>query len=403
MITTLHGDCTELLPTLPPASIQCIVTSPPYFGLRDYGLLPTHWPAIEYVPMAGLPPIAIPSATCCLGLEDDPLAYIGHLVHVFRLARPALRSDGTAWLNLGDSYAQDSKWGGRSGGKNYTSAAGGISRERKRTGLKDKNLMMIPARAALALQADGWYVRNQVIWQKPNAMPESVTDRMTNDYEALYLMAKSPRYYFDAVAIADPAIATKNRGGGRKLQNLVAGPGQKNDGFKSRWQPSDTRNRRSVWCVPTQALRDEHYAPWPEALVEPCIRAGSSAQACEHCGAAWVRVVERESNCQERKAAGGRAGNVGVSDTYQNGVHGKNMSHDLKPKAVRVLGFQPACACEDNTGSAASVVLDMFAGSGTTLRVAERLQRNSIGIDLNADYLDIQARRTNGVQVELFV
>lgn len=391
MITTLHGDCTELLPTLPPASIQCIATSPPYFGLRDYGLLPTYWPAIEYVPMAGLPAITIPSATCCLGLEDDPLAYIGHLVHVFRLARPALRSDGTAWLNLGDSYAQDSKWGGRSGGKNDTSAAGGISRERKRTGLKDKNLMMIPARAALALQADGWYVRNQVIWQKPNAMPESVTDRMTNDYEALYLMAKSPRYYFDAVAIADPAIATKNRGGG------------KNDGFKNRWQPSDTRNRRSVWCVPTQALRDEHYAPWPEALVEPCIRAGSSAQACEHCGAAWVRVVERESNWQERKAAGATAGNVGVSDTYQNGVHGKNMSHDLKPKAVRVLGFQPACACEDNTGSAASVVLDMFAGSGTTLRVAERLQRNSIGIDLNADYLDIQARRTNGVQVELFV
>ena len=410
MITTLHGDCTELLPTLPPASIQCIATSPPYFGLRDYGLLPTYWPAIEYVPMAGLPPIAIPSATCCLGLEDDPLAYIGHLVHVFRLARPALRSDGTAWLNLGDSYAQDSKWDGRSGGKNHTSAAGGISRERKRTGLKDKNLMMIPARAAMALQADGWYVRNQVIWWKPNAMPESVTDRMTNDYEAVYLLAKSSRYLFDQAAIAEPAqehhasAASFKRNGNKRSDPLVPGNNASHQADRPDVMYSGgTRNRRSVWRVPTQALRDEHYASWPEALVEPCIRAGSSAQACEHCGAAWVRVVERESNWQERKAAGATAGNVGVSDTYQNGVHGKNMSHDLKPKAVRVLGFQPACACEDNTGSAASVVLDMFAGSGTTLRVAERLQRNSIGIDLNADYLDIQARRTNGVQVELFV
>jgi len=402
VITTLHGDCTELLPTLPPASIQCIVTSPPYFGLRDYGLLPTHWPAIEYVPMAGLPPIAIPSATCCLGLEDDPLAYIGHLVHVFRLARPALRSDGTAWLNLGDSYAQDSKWGGRSGGKNYTSAAGGISRERKRTGLKDKNLMMIPARAALALQADGWYVRSDVIWAKPNAMPESIKDRPTRAHEYLFLLAKHERYFYDQAAVAEP-LSAPSKFAGNRAQQVAATGGIISGGTSTHTHEITARNRRSVWCVPTQALRDEHYAPWPDALVEPCIRAGSSAQACEHCGAAWVRVVERESNWQERKAAGATAGNVGVSDTYQNGVHDKNMSHDLKPKAVRVLGFQPACACEDNTGSAASVVLDMFAGSGTTLRVAERLQRNSIGIDLNADYLDIQARRTNGVQVELFV
>lgn len=380
MITTLHGDCTELLPTLPPASIQCIATSPPYFGLRDYGLLPTYWPAIEYVPMAGLPAITIPSATCCLGLEDDPLAYIGHLVHVFRLARPALRSDGTAWLNLGDSYAQDSK----------------------RTGLKDKNLMMIPARAALALQADGWYVRSDVIWAKPNAMPESVTDRPTRAHEYLFLLAKSERYYYDAAAVAEP-LSAPSKFAGNRAQQVAATGGIISGGTSTHKNEITARNRRTVWSIATQALRDEHYAPWPEALVEPCIRAGSSAQACEHCGAAWVRVVERESNWQERKAAGATAGNVGVSDTYQNGVHGKNMSHDLKPKTVRVLGFQPACACEDNTGSAASVVLDMFAGSGTTLRVAERLQRNSIGIDLNADYLDIQARRTNGVQVELFV
>ncbi len=389
-ITTLHGDNTELLPTLAPASIQCVVTSPPYFGLRDYGLPPTLWPTVEYVPMSGLPAITIPAMVCCLGLESDPLAYIAHLVHVFRLARTAMRDDGTAWLNLGDSYAQDSKWGGRSGGKNYTSDAGGISRERKRTGLKDKDLMMIPARAALALQADGWYVRNQVIWWKPNAMPESVTDRLTNDYEAVYLLAKSPRYYFDQAAIAEPGIATENRGGGKKIQDLVTGPGQKNDGFKDRWQPTGTRNRRTVWRVPTQALRDEHYAPWPEALVEPCIRAGSSAQACEHCGAAWVRKIEPTGHINTREPAH-------VPGNTATKIDSTGWAPTTRPTDT----FQPACACAGNTGSAASVVLDMFAGSGTTLRVAERFGRNSIGIDLNQDYLEIQERRTNGVQIHM--
>lgn len=441
-ITMLHGDCTELLPTLPPASAQCIVTSPPYFGLRDYGLPPTLWPAIEFVPMAGLPSITIPAMSCCLGLESDPLAYIGHLVHVFRLARPALRDDGTAWLNLGDSYAQDSKWGGHSGGKNYTSDAGGISRERKRTGLKDKDLMMIPARAALALQADGWWLRNQAIWWKPNAMPESVSDRLTNDYEPVYLLAKSARYFFDAAAIAEPAVATENRGGGRKIQNLVTGPGQKNDGFKDRWRPSTTRNRRTVWRIPTQPLPDEHYAPWPEALAELCIRAGSGAQACEHCGAAWARVVEQgmpsaDSERPQARRAAELWVEKGMTDAHLAALravgfadagkaqktmtgYGKNTPEvmqlaaeakaalggylrELLSGAPVTTGFQPACTCAGNTGSAASVVLDMFAGSGTTLRVAERLQRNSIGIDLNGDYLKIQERRTNGVQVELFV
>lgn len=322
-VTTHHGDCLEILPTLPGASVQTIITSPPYFGLRDYGIEPTDWPAIDYAPMSGLPSITIPAQTVCLGLEADPLAYVAHLVHVFRLARPALRDDGTAWLNLGDSYAQDSKWGGRSGGKNYTSDAGGISRQRKQTGLKDKDLMMIPARVALALQADGWYVRNQVIWHKPNAMPESVRDRLTNDYEPMYLLAKSPRYYFDQAAIADPAI--KGSAGSRFDTGKTGTNGMGRVSTKERAE-SGTRNRRTVWRIPTKSLNDEHYAPMPEALVEPCILAGS------------------------------RPGDT---------------------------------------------VLDMFAGSGTTLRVAERFGRNSIGIDLNADYLQIQERRTNGVQVHM--
>ncbi len=389
-ITTLHGDCAELLPTLVPGSVQCIVTSPPYFGLRDYGIPPTDWPAVEYVPMAGLPPIVIPAMRCCLGLEHDPLAYVGHLVHVFRLARPALRDDGTAWLNLGDSYAQDSKWGGRSGGKNYTSAAGDLPRQRKQTGLKDKDLMMIPARAAMALQADGWYLRNQAIWHKPNAMPESVRDRLTNDYEPLYLLAKSPRYYFDAAAIAEPAI--KGAAGSRFDTGKTGTTGMGRVSTKER-ADSDTRNRRAVWRIATEALQAEHYAPMPQALVEPCILAGSSPQACEHCGAPWVRVQEQTGEIQDRYSAkNGLAHEIG--GTHRERTHRRVMA---------TAGWSPTCTCPDATGAGRCVVLDPFAGSGTVLRVAERLQRSSIGIDLNGDYIELQHRRTNGVQVELFV
>lgn len=340
--TTLHGDCTELLPMLPPARVQCIVTSPPYFGLRDYGITPTAWPAIEYVPMAGLPPITIPPMTCCLGLEDSPLAYVGHLLHVFRLARPALRDDGVAWLNLGDSYAGSwGNYGGQNRGNGtqrtittgsqiHNKAYEGTESTRPPTsnkipGLKQKDLMMIPARVAMALQADGWWLRSQVIWQKPNAMPESVSDRPSLDYEPVFLLAKSARYYFDAAAIAEPAIKGAAGSAFHTGKTGVSGMGRVSD--KERTE-SSTRNRRTVWRIATEALRAEHYAPMPQALVEPCILAGS------------------------------RPGDT---------------------------------------------VLDMFAGSGTVLRVAERLQRDSIGMDLNADYIDLQHRRTNGVQVELFV
>ncbi len=276
-LTIHHGDAVDVLPTLAPGSVQCIVTSPPYFNLREYGVAPTAWPAIDYAPMPGLSPITIPAQTVCLGLEADPLAYAAHMLHVFRLARPALADDGVAWLNLGDCYAQDSKWGGASGAKNYTSAAGGISRERKRTGLKDKDLMIIPARVALALQADGWYVRNQAIWWKPNAMPESVKDRLTVDYEPLYLLSKSPRYYFDAAAIAEKATDGDRRTNriGQYQEKIV--PGREGSAIPQALTSRDVtkRNRRTVWRIPTEALRDEHYAPMPEALVEPCIRAGS--------------------------------------------------------------------------------------------------------------------------------
>jgi hypothetical protein len=219
---------------------------------REYRTPPSHWPDIAYAPMTGVSPVEIPAMDCCLGAEETPLAFIGHLVHVLRLTRPLLRPDGTVWLNPGDSYAQPSKWGGRSGNKNRPSDLGRYPRRRLRadSGLKDKDLYGMPWRLALALQADGWYLRTDVVWEKPSGMCESAFDRPTRIHEYVFLLSRSQSYYYDAAAIDEPAVATKNRGGGKKLQDLVAGAGEKNDGFKERWQPNGRRNRRSVWHQP---------------------------------------------------------------------------------------------------------------------------------------------------------
>ena len=405
-VTSLHGDCTELLPTLAPGSVQTIVTSPPYFGLRDYGLLPTDWPEVTYVPVAGLEPITIPAMRCCLGLDPTPAAYIGHLVHTWRLLAPVLRDDGTCWLNLGDSYAGQGGQGPQAGDEFKARRRGQelITRAARYVGggLKSKNLLGIPWRAALALQADGWYLRSDIIWAKPNPMPESVTDRPTRAHEYLFLLAKSERYYYDAAAVAEP-LSAPSKFAGNRAQQVAATGGIISGGTSTHKNEITARNRRTVWSIATQSYSGAHFAVMPEALIEPCILAGSSARACEHCGAPWVRVVERESNWQERKAAGATAGNVGTSETYQNGVHGKNMSHDLGSKTMRDLGLAPSCACADNTGSSASVVLDLYGGSGTVGKVATRLQRDAVLIDLNPDYIALQAERVDKVQVEMFV
>src|SRR5262245_53189237 len=271
-ITLLQGDCLDILSTLQPASVQCCVTSPPYFGLRDYDIPPSHWPAIDYAPLAGVPSVEIAPSICCLGLEDSPLAFIGHLVCVFRLIQPLLRDSGVCWVNLGDSYAQPSKWGGRSGNKNRPNDLNRYPRRRVRpdAGLKDKDLYGMPWRLALALQADGWYLRSDVIWEKPNGMCESVMDRPTRSHEYLFLLAKSHSYYYDADAIREPlrpktyaSYGTKHRpqgndaGGNVKSDNWGRTIDERKPRLKADGTPAGA-NKKAIWRIASAGAIENH-------------------------------------------------------------------------------------------------------------------------------------------------
>lgn len=253
-IEILQGDCRDVLGSLPDGSINCCVTSPPYFGLRDYGVEGQ------------------------LGLEPTPDEFVSAMVEVFREVRRVLRDDGTLWLNLGDSYANDGKWGGSTGGKHASALHGnsGIGRRLLTTGLKPKDLIGIPWRVAFALQADGWYLRQDIIWHKPNPMPESVTDRCTKAHEYIFLFAKSERYYFDADAIKEQAVSNHASGNGFKGRQggAIHMPMSGGAGTADQWLPGGMRNRRSVWTVSTKPFKGAHFATFPPDLIEPCVLAG---------------------------------------------------------------------------------------------------------------------------------
>jgi DNA modification methylase len=249
------GDAVSILRTLPDKSVNCCVTSPPYWGLRDYGV------------------------DGQIGLEQTPEEYVERLVNVFREVRRVLRDDGTLWLNLGDSYATNTQAGNKVFGnlefnKNRPSrAATKTATKTIPEGLKPKDLVGIPWRVAFALQMDGWYLRSDIIWHKPNAMPESVKDRPTKAHEYIFLLSKSERYYYDANAIREPLARP----------DLI---GQKrNYGAKEYTRPDKTRqgvpyanplgrNKRTVWTVSTKPFKEAHFAVFPPDLVEPCILAG---------------------------------------------------------------------------------------------------------------------------------
>lgn len=329
-INIVNGGCLEQLFNLPTNHFQTCVTSPPYFGLRDYGV-------------AGQ-----------IGLEVSLDEYIDKMVDVFRAVRRVLRDDGTLWLNLGDSYANDAKWGGSSSGKHVKALHGntGVGRQKKSTGMKPKDLMMVPARVALALQADGWWLRSDIIWHKPNPMPESCHDRPTSAHEHVFLLTKSARYFYAADAIREERASDEDantfRGGayvGGEIDNSATGKRQVTGNRKIRvpggWDRGDGshgtlhrsgrtsgdyqvadvkegRNSRNVWTIATHPFKEAHFATFPPALAERCILAGS------------------------------RRGDT---------------------------------------------VLDPFGGAGTTGLVADRLQRSAVLIELNPEYADIARRR----------
>ena len=280
MLTVISGEALEELRKFPNESVQCCITSPPYWGLRDY------------------------SVEGQLGLEATPEEYVSKVVEIFRGVRRVLRKDGTLWLNLGDSYWGDSPPRKKSSeafsetwDKANTASNGGLRRTAARHGaLKAKDLCGIPWRVAFALQADGWWLRSDIIWNKPNPMPESVTDRPTKSHEYIFLLTKSSNYFYDAEAIKEKGsenipwnITTSNRG--TKVDS------SRNDGdTNGLGQPALTngRNKRSVWTVATAPYREAHFATYPPDLIKPCIMAGTSAKGCcAMCGAPWERVMER--------------------------------------------------------------------------------------------------------------
>lgn len=261
----LEGDCVASMRTLEPESVQCCVSSPPYFGLRDYG----HDGQI--------------------GLEPTPDEYVAKIVEVFREVRRVLRKDGTLWLNLGDSYASfrdgkatpDSTRGDDTG----TLVPKGSAKNRmastfRGTAIKHKDLIEIPWRVAFALQADGWYLRQDIIWHKPNPMPESVQDRCTKAHEYVFLLSKSDRYFYDNQAIAEPVAESsvkrltqpniENQSGSNRV------PGKTNGPMKAVGN-CDSRNRRTVWTINTQPFRGAHFATFPVELPKLCILAGTKA------------------------------------------------------------------------------------------------------------------------------
>lgn len=327
----IQGNCVEVLKCFPDGIVNTCITSPPYFGLRDYGV------------------------DGQIGLEETPDAYVAKLVEVFRDVRRMLRDDGTLWLNLGDSYAGS---GRGPTGKN------GLGNQQKRQGfdspkvvipanLKPKDIIGIPWRVAFALQADGWYLRQDIIWNKPNPMPESVTDRCTKSHEYIFLLSKSQKYYYDNEAIKEPVADSTvqrlsqdvdNQKGSSRVPGKTNGPMKavRYGGNKYTQDPSvfnrtksgnaydyrELRNKRSVWTVATKPFKEAHFATFPEELIAPCVLAGSPE--------------------------GG-------------------------------LAYDP------------------FMGAGTTAYVAKKLGRHFLGSELNPAYIEIANRRINSIEESLFL
>lgn len=448
---TVHaGNCLESLRKMADNSVHCCVTSPPYWQLRNYSLAPTDWPEITFVPMLGLPPITVPAEKCVLGMERDPLAFVAHTVLVFEEVRRVLRPDGTLWLNFGDNHSNAGGAAPQSGlcalsdrtspRKNprvrhkYTETTAG-PQKRIPTGFKKKDLIGMPWRIAFALQAQGWYLRMDNIWNKPNPLPESVTDRTTKCHEYLFLFSKRPSYFYDAEAIKEksspnsharsakasefPSEAlrqgeARRRSGVNPKAGMVLNQNLVN-GHRPRQNPSfsaaitamlPTRNKRSVWTITTKAFKGAHFATFPLDLVRPCVRAGTSAHGvCAQCGAPFVRILERgKANLAHQRQCGGDAKGeyAGKSQKDYNAAKAQDASA-TKARILagmvekKTIGWEATCKCEAPSVIPATV-LDPFAGSFTTAFVSMQEGRNAIALEMNPEYIAMGEKRCTDVK-----
>jgi DNA modification methylase len=422
----VNADCLSHLRTLKDESIQCCVTSPPYFGLRDYGT--AKWEGgdancdhagakkktrYDYALKSSLGPTgkqtqqsnatsAVPACagTCAcgavrvdrqMGLEKTPAEYIAGMVAVFREVRRVLRKDGTLWLNIGDSYASASKGSGGPSVKQLSNASQRYSTIKLNHGVKEKDLIGIPWMLAFALRADGWYLRSDIIWHKPNPMPESVTDRPTKAHEYLFLLTKSQKYFYDNEAVKELTVSeheakwrNTKHGWGGGVSHTGEGSGRKFGADASK------RNRRSVWTITTQPFKGAHFAVMPAKLVEPCILAGSSAKSCEHCGKCYERQTEKHVKPKGRAKPGTYTHDAHT--TPQSASYGKNNNLGGDPLPIKTTGFIHACDC-GSVDPVPSTVLDPFSGAATVGLVAVQHGRDYIGIELNPTYAKMGEKR----------
>lgn len=361
------GDTLEMLRTLPEASVHCCVTSPPYWGLRDYG----HDGQI--------------------GLETTPDAYVARVVEVFREVRRVLRDDGTLWLNLGDTYNNFRvSMNGQSvhGGEQRDKPPGRRAVDRA---LKEKDLVGIPWRVAFALQADGWWLRQDIIWHKPNPMPESVRDRCTKAHEYVFLLTKSERYFYDSEAVSEAVAAVSKARLSQSSLPAQKGsdrvPGKSHGPMKAVGN-LETRNRRSVWTITTKPYKGAHFATMPVDLATTCITAGASAAGCcSKCGRQIERIVKRDKHPTRPGSDTKIAGDSMVDE---------NRGSQRHVTEVTTEGWSMACEC--GGAAAPCTVLDPFGGSGTTSAAAKHLGHDSIYIELNPDYEPLARSRIDSTK-----
>lgn len=397
-----------MLSKMPSECVHCVVTSPPYWGLRDYDVEGQ------------------------IGLEATPAEYIGKVTAVFRELRRVLRNDGTLWLNMGDSYSTNPHGTGATFDPKYPNGRDRSEGNRANrvsqaaAGIKPKDLVGMPWMLAFALRADGWYLRQDIIWAKPNPMPESVRDRCTKAHEYIFLLSKREEYFFDAEAIKEPSsLYSHSRGKGmnpkcrkegqhsrmredRDPRHLARGErapskacieakrSKQNESFSLAVNQVVThRNKRSVWEIPTSPFPEAHFATFPPRLVMPCILAGTSEHGCcPYCLTPFERITDQVDTGLKQKTADGWDTGEGAHGTiHRNGREAGKASQPVM--ATRTIGWRPGCNCSGlfDQKPIPCTVLDPFAGAGTTGLVSARLGRKFIGIELNQEYADLAMRR----------